>query len=91
MVFFKKNYLKRINKNPIFKTKNFNGIELLLYFKNLNFLKIFYLMLTLINKYNLSNQLKFNWFKFSLFMGLGYKKKISKLKNLLYLYIADRH
>ena len=35
--------------------------------------------------------LKFKWFKFSLFMGLGYKKKISKLNNFLYLYIGDRH
>lgn len=87
-----------IKKNFSFKLKgltparvNNNKFFSLSYLRNLYFLNSFLFGLKLLKELDLSRNLKFKWFKFNLFMGLGYKKKISKLKNLLYLYIADRH
>lgn len=43
------------------------------------------------NTFVLKKNINFFWYKFVLFSGLGFKKKISKLKNFIYLYIGDRH
>lgn len=34
---------------------------------------------------------KFKWFRFVLFSGLGYKRKIFKKENIMFTYIGDRH
>ena len=33
--------------------------------------------------------LKFSWFNFSLFLGLGYKRRVRN--RIIYIYIGDRH
>lgn len=42
-----------------------------------------------LNFFNLNFQ--FSWYRFILFSGLGYKKKIFSKKKLIFAYIADRH
>ncbi len=84
-------------------SKHFYNFYFFLFFKKINFIFQLYFFnkkndyfyyhnhLKNLKNFSLSKNIKFRWFKFVLFSGLGFKKKISKLKNFLYLYIGDRH
>ena len=92
---FKKIYYKKINFFYFyaFLLQNFFLIKFIF---NTNFFSTnlnmnFFLFLLKNFFYNNLFLINFKWFKFSLFSGLGFKKKIGKKGDYIYIYIGDRH